>query len=85
MQCVNALKKLTLRQLYFYYIVSFLDRIACAARVTLIIPMHFLVARSVCPRSRTAFGSRVFSTTGPEAWNQLPADIRILPHTQLFS
>jgi len=28
------------------------------------------------PRSRTAFGSRAFSTTGPQAWNQLPTDIR---------
>jgi len=27
------------------------------------------------PRSRTAFGSRAFSTTGPQAWNQLPIDI----------
>jgi len=27
------------------------------------------------PRSRTAFGSRAFSTTGPQAWNQLPTDI----------
>jgi len=27
------------------------------------------------PRSRTAFGSRVFSTAGPQAWNQLPTDI----------
>ena len=28
------------------------------------------------PRSRTVFGSRAFSSAGPQAWNQLPADIR---------
>ena len=28
------------------------------------------------PWSRTAFGSRAFSTTEPQTWNQLPTDIR---------
>jgi len=28
------------------------------------------------PRSRTVFGSRSFSVAAPQAWNELPADIR---------
>jgi len=36
------------------------------------------------PRSRTVFSSRVFSTNGPQAWNQLPTDIRnTATHTRL--
>jgi len=28
------------------------------------------------PRSRTVLGSRSFSVAAPQAWNELPADIR---------
>jgi len=39
------------------------------------------------PRSRTAFGSRAFSTTGPQAWNQLAylLTFATLPHTRLLN
>ena len=36
------------------------------------------------PRISTTFGSRSFSYAAPHAWNQLPADIRLLSTVSTF-
>ena len=62
--------------------------------VDMVVPVSHLPGRSHLrsaqrchfdiPRSRTAFGSRSFSTAAPLAWNELPADIRDITTTELL-
>jgi len=62
--------------------------------VDMVVPVSHLPGRSHLrsaqrghfdiPRSRTAFGSRSFSTAAPLAWNELPADIRDITTTVTF-
>ena len=62
--------------------------------VDMVVPVSHLPGRSHLrsaqrghfdiPRSRTAFGSRLFSTAAPLAWNELPADIHDITTTVTF-
>jgi len=77
MHWLNFFCKRCRRLLHLCYTVAW----QCIIQVCLITAQrgHFDI-----PRSRTAFGSRSFSTAAPLAWNELPADICDITTTVTF-